>query len=68
MQEIKQIIEDKLGVKKDHQVLHLNGKNVTEYGNIRLQANNIIHVLDFDNKCKREEKIMVKLTLVNFVT
>ena len=68
MLEIKQVVEDKLGVKKDRQILHLNGKNVTEYGNVRLQANNIIHVSDFEKRCNREENITVKLTIVNFAT
>lgn len=44
MTEIKQIAEEKMGIKKDQQMLHLNGKNVTEYGYIRLQMNNIIHI------------------------
>jgi len=67
MLEIKQIVEDKLSVRKDRQVLYLNGKNITEYGNIRLYANNIIHISDFEGRCKKEEKMTIKLTIFNFI-
>ncbi len=46
--DIKKVVEEMIGIKIDHQLLYLNGKNVTEYGFIRLQAHNIIHILCTD--------------------
>lgn len=42
-----------MNIKKDRQVLYLNGKNITEYGFIRLQPHNIIHITNCEELLAR---------------
>lgn len=67
MQDIKKIVEERIKIKTDRQLLYLNGKNVTEYGYVRLMNNNIIHALDSDNLCSRDQPIRLNLTVLNFL-
>lgn len=67
MPDIKKIVEERIGIKQDHQLLYLNGKNVTEYGYVRLQNNNIIHISNSDDLCFRNQQITIKLTMWNFL-
>lgn len=66
--DIKKVVDEMIGIKKDHQLLYLNGKNVTEYGFIRLQAHNIIHILSTDELCSNQHILAIKLTVVSFVS
>lgn len=54
-----------MSIKKDKQILHLNGKNVTEYGCIRLQANNIIHVTNSDDLFSNSEEIEIRVKIID---
>lgn len=67
MSDIKNIVEERIGIKRDHQLLYLNGKNVTEYGYVRLQNNNIIHISNSDDLCSRSQLVAIKLTMLNFL-
>lgn len=48
IQEISSIIHQNFGISQQKQQLHLNGKNVTKYAQIRLHPNNIIHISNTD--------------------
>lgn len=57
--------EQRTGIKKDKQMLHLNGKNVTEYSYIRLQLHNIIHITSCDDLLNPEELISLKVKIID---
>jgi hypothetical protein len=65
MTEIKQLAEQKMSIPRDKQMLHLNGKNVTEYGYIRLQPQNIIHVTNCDDLFSSEQQIPLKVKIID---
>jgi hypothetical protein len=65
MKDIKVIAEEKLGMSKERQILHLNGKNVTEYGYIRLQSQNIIHVTSSDTLLQPNQDISIKVKIID---
>jgi hypothetical protein len=67
MSDIKNIVDERIGIKRDHQLLYLNGKNVTEYGYVRLQNNNIIHISNSDDLCSRHQQLTLKLTVWSFL-
>ena len=67
MSEIKGIVEQRMAIRRDLQIIYLNGKNVTEYGNIRLQNSNILHVSSSEQLCNRNEQIDIRLTIMNFL-
>jgi hypothetical protein len=46
-------------------MLHLNGKNVTEYSYIRLQRHNIIHITSYDDLLNPEEHITLKVKVID---
>jgi len=46
-------------------MLHLNGKNVTEYSYIRLQEHNIIHITSYDDLLNPEEQITLKVKVID---
>lgn len=46
-------------------MLHLNGKNVTEYSYIRLQLHNIIHISNCDDLLNPEELISLKVKIID---
>jgi hypothetical protein len=52
LSDIKSIAEDKLGISKEKQLLHLNGKNITNYAHIHLHSLNIIHITNRDSLIK----------------
>jgi hypothetical protein len=67
MGEIKALAQERMGIARDRQLLYLNGKNVTDYGCIRLQPQSIIHVSSTDDLCPPQGPIQIKLNVMNFL-
>lgn len=67
MGEIKALAQERMGIARDRQLLYLNGKNVTDYGCIRLQPLSIIHVSSTDDLCPPHGPIHLTLNVMNFL-
>jgi hypothetical protein len=65
LEQIKSAVEERLGIEREKQLLHLNGKDITEYSHIHLESHNIIHIAHRDRLLKPQERVKVKVMISN---